>query len=87
MTDENIEDNTNNTLENEEKIRAFVPGVMDVVRAIKWNYQIKTLKEYETDRESMYLYDGDHFSVVNPDGTTSRGDPVNPKTVGTYRRH
>lgn len=68
------------------KIRAFVPGVLDVFREIKWKYHIKTLKEYETDRESMYLYDGDHFSVANPDGTTSRGDPVNPKTVGTYRR-
>ncbi len=83
---ENDRDDLFKVLNEGGKIRAFVPGVLDVFREIKRKHHIKTLKEYDTDRESMYLYDGDYSSVVNPDGTTSRGDPLNPKTVGTYRR-
>ncbi len=58
----------------------FVPGSRDIVNAVLRKNHIKTLKEYDTDRESMFLYYDplpDGFEAYQPEysGIYKRGEP------------
>ena len=57
----------------------YMPGTEDIVREILRNEAIKTIMEYDTDRESMYLY-------VKPTYNKLTGELMNPLQAGIYVR-
>ena len=57
----------------------YMPGTEDIVREILRNEAIKTIMEYDTDRESMYLY-------VKPTYNKLTGELINPLQAGIYVR-
>ena len=63
----------------DEKKFPYMPGTEDIVREILKNEAIKTIMEYDTDRESMYLY-------VKPIYNKLTGELMNPLQAGIYIR-
>ena len=57
----------------------YMPGTEDIVREILRNEAIKTLIEYDTDRESMYLY-------IKPTYNKLTGELMNPLQAGIFIR-
>ena len=57
----------------------YMPGTEDIVREILKHEAIKTVKEYDTDRESMYLY-------VKPTYNKLTSELMNPLHAGIYVR-
>lgn len=57
----------------------YMPGVEDVVMEILRSESIKTLKEFDTDKESMYLYQQPRRNILT-------GEMINPSTAGIYIR-
>lgn len=57
----------------------YMPGTEDIVSEILRVEAIKTLKEYETDKEPMYLY-------VKPQINKLTMELMNPSTAGIYIR-
>ncbi len=69
--EENAQDNT-------EDPSVYFPGVEDVVKDVIHNETIKTIREVDTDRESMYLYQKPRYGLNRL--------LLNPRTAGTYVR-
>ena len=73
--------------QNEEKIKTegetdfqpFMPGIEDIAREILHSESIYALKEFDTDKESMYLYQ-------QPKKDFMTGELLNPSTAGIYIR-
>ena len=57
----------------------YMPGTEDIVREILKHEAIKTVKEYDTDREAMYLY-------VKPNYNKLTSELMNPLHAGIYIR-
>lgn len=57
----------------------YMPGIEDLVREIFRSESIKTLKEFDTDKESMYLYQQPRMNILT-------GELTNPSTAGIYGR-
>ncbi len=54
----------------------YYPGIEDVVQYILRNDSVKTIRERDTDREAMYLYDRPKYGL--------KRKLSNPKTAGIY---
>ncbi len=65
--------------EEDEKDFPYMPGTEDIVREILKHEAIKTVKEYDTDRESMFLY-------VKPTYNKLTSELMNPLQAGIYVR-
>ena len=61
------------------EFQPYMPGTEDIVREILHSEAIKTLKEYDTEKESMYLY-------IKPQISRLTGELQNPSTAGIYNR-
>ena len=57
----------------------FMPGTEDIAREILRSESINTLKEFDTDKESMYLYQKPKTNLLND-------ELLNPSTAGIYTR-
>ncbi|MHB1440555.1 MAG: DUF5906 domain-containing protein [Cuniculiplasma sp.] len=56
----------------------FMPGIEDIVMDILHKEAVKTLKEYDTDKETMFYYTKPILNLG--------GDVTNPKIAGIYKR-
>ncbi len=55
----------------------YIPGIGDVVREILYNEAVKTIRETDTDKESIFLYQKPNYALKKL---------MNPTTAGVYIR-
>ena len=69
----------NNGPSDEKNFFPYMPGTEDVVNEILHSEAVRTIKEYDTDREAMYLF---QKALINP----LNGKVIHPQTAGIYMR-